>query len=93
MVTYPPWFSALDRWRVDRALADHQAPVVTHEVPGRVISERKYASEAVAVQAVLAVFRPSSAETNTQLTVSLDPRRYRGASLDFGCLRRTAWGS
>jgi excisionase family DNA binding protein len=57
MVTYPLWYSALDRRRVDHALAAHQAPVVTHEVPGRSISERKYASEAVAVQAVLAVFQ------------------------------------
>ena len=33
-----------------------------------------------------------SAETNTQLTVNLDPRRYRGASLDFGVLAEDGLG-
>jgi hypothetical protein len=77
MLTYPDWFSALDRRRIDQRLADQQARLVL----SRVAFQLEYSSEADAVQSVLAVFEVVverlQLHRDHQPTTILHPEAYR----------------
>jgi hypothetical protein len=55
MLTYPKWFTALDRARIDRALAKHKPPLEITHARDLILLLPRYASDTAAIHAVLRV--------------------------------------